>query len=32
MYFVQFHPNFETYNLIKVKDMQETVEKMYETL
>lgn len=32
MYFVQLHPNFERYNLIEVKDMQETVDKMFSTL
>ena len=32
MYFVQLHPNFETYNLYEVPNMQKKINKMYNEL
>lgn len=32
MYFVQLHPNFDSYNLYEVQNMQDTVDKMFNAL
>ena len=32
MYFVQLHPNFDNYNLYKVPNMQDKIDKMYNEL
>ncbi len=32
MYFVQLHPNFETYNLFEVPNMQDKINEMYNEL